>query len=331
MKYEKHQEGWYAMATLKELKRKKPIRRFLFSTPIVLFFGETEPVAMIDRCPHRGAKLSDGNVRNGTIQCPYHGWVFEADGQLSHMPCLPLKVPAVKHKTFETYVQFGLVFIRLGNGSKKPYQNPLTRQIKFWRPMPGGAKSNLVDTAENFLDPTHTIFVHKQLFYNVKNSALTRVIVHGDDNMVEINYYGGGGSGGLIGKVMREKERAKSVGRFILPNVAEVEFHSSKGVNFVMTGFITPANNEVEGYGVVGIPGPIWWAWVKFILLYPWIKLVHKQDKMILKKTSQNQKHFDGYKNLIGPLDVMRPQIEALTQGRPPPAKDTPFECQMKL
>ena len=332
MKYAKHQEGWYAMATTKELRRKKPVRRFLLGTPIVLFQGANGPAAMTDRCPHRGAALSEGCVKDGNIQCPYHGWTFSEDGALNEIPCLPGDSPPVKVQSFKTCIQFGLIFVCLGDGPDSPYKNPLSSSVKFWRAMRGGANCSLVEAAENFLDPTHTVFVHKQLFYNVKNKTPTRVIGHGDDNMAEINYYGEGDAGGLIGKIMGEKERSKSVGRFIAPNIAEVEFHGPKGVNFITTGFITPARDgTVEGYGVIGLPGPLWWAWIKYIFLYPWIRLVYGQDRTALGSLTKNRAHFPGHKNIIGPLDVMRRQIEAITSGRPPPAKDKPFETEMHL
>ena len=34
----------------------------------------------VDRCPHRGMRLSQGEVAGGRLTCPYHGWVFGADG-----------------------------------------------------------------------------------------------------------------------------------------------------------------------------------------------------------------------------------------------------------
>ena len=33
--------------------------------------------ALIDQCPHRGARLSLGQVCQGALQCPYHGWTFQ--------------------------------------------------------------------------------------------------------------------------------------------------------------------------------------------------------------------------------------------------------------
>jgi hypothetical protein len=114
--------------------------------------------------------------------------------------------------------------------------------------------------------------------------------------------------------------------------VSEVEFHGPRGVNFVMTGFMTPARDgEVQGYGVVGLPGSRPWAWLKFLLLWPWIRLVHSQDRNILEITRQNNLGFGDTPTLIGPLDLLRPQIDAILAGEPPPAQARPLRKTMLL
>lgn len=39
--------------------------------------GESEYVAMLDRCPHRDISLSGGIVKDGTLVCPGHFWRFD--------------------------------------------------------------------------------------------------------------------------------------------------------------------------------------------------------------------------------------------------------------
>lgn len=42
-----------------------------------------------DRCPHRAARLSDGHVIDGRLECLYHGWQFDSDGRCVSIPQLP--------------------------------------------------------------------------------------------------------------------------------------------------------------------------------------------------------------------------------------------------
>ena len=45
---------------------------------------------LLDSCTHRFAPLSLGriNSESGCIECPYHGWNFDSEGVLTHVPQL---------------------------------------------------------------------------------------------------------------------------------------------------------------------------------------------------------------------------------------------------
>src|SRR3954451_24763081 len=40
------------------------------------------------RCPHRLVPLAAGTVGDGRLQCPYHGWRFDAEGRCVDIPSL---------------------------------------------------------------------------------------------------------------------------------------------------------------------------------------------------------------------------------------------------
>jgi phenylpropionate dioxygenase-like ring-hydroxylating dioxygenase large terminal subunit len=44
--------------------------------------------AFADACPHRRARLSAGQITDGTLQCTYHGWRFTQDGRCVAIPAL---------------------------------------------------------------------------------------------------------------------------------------------------------------------------------------------------------------------------------------------------
>ncbi len=45
-------------------------------TPIAVFKNGDNFFAIDNRCPHRGASLLNGDINNGVITCPWHGWKF---------------------------------------------------------------------------------------------------------------------------------------------------------------------------------------------------------------------------------------------------------------
>lgn len=62
----------------------------------VFHIGE-EFFAISNICPHYGAQLCEGFVRNATVMCPWHGWQFDLKtGQGVNYPSQSVKTYAVK-------------------------------------------------------------------------------------------------------------------------------------------------------------------------------------------------------------------------------------------
>ena len=48
------------------------------------------PLGLIDRdCPHRSADLAFGRLEDGGLRCPFHGWLFDAEGKCLETPAEP--------------------------------------------------------------------------------------------------------------------------------------------------------------------------------------------------------------------------------------------------
>ena len=54
---------WYAAGTTKEVNSTRPVKRIIFDIPIVLWrSSNNELTALLDRCAHRNAPLSEGRI-----------------------------------------------------------------------------------------------------------------------------------------------------------------------------------------------------------------------------------------------------------------------------
>jgi phenylpropionate dioxygenase-like ring-hydroxylating dioxygenase large terminal subunit len=157
---------WYTAATSAELGA-KPLARTICNEPLVIFRAQEGAVAVLtDRCPHRKAPLSCGEVVGNDIQCGYHGIRFAADGACTHVPG---NVPIGRNfraRCFPAREIHGLIFVWLGEPSlADPALIPdFSENVKpGWTGVHGTlyVKGNYQLLIDNILDLTHVVFVHK--------------------------------------------------------------------------------------------------------------------------------------------------------------------------
>jgi phenylpropionate dioxygenase-like ring-hydroxylating dioxygenase large terminal subunit len=156
---------WYTAATSAEVGV-KPVARTICSEPMVLFRGEDGvAAALTDRCPHRKAPLSAGEVVGNDIQCGYHGIRFGRDGACTHVPGNALVGRSFRAKSFPAREIHGLVFVWLGEAIPDKTLIPdFSENVKpGWTGVHGTlyVKANYQLLIDNILDLTHVVFVHK--------------------------------------------------------------------------------------------------------------------------------------------------------------------------
>ena len=77
---------WYAILSAHELPPDRPLGVTRFGQPLVFWRDHGQVCCVSDICPHLGAALSGGKICQGKIQCPFHGFEFQGDGQCTHIP-----------------------------------------------------------------------------------------------------------------------------------------------------------------------------------------------------------------------------------------------------
>lgn len=158
--------AWAPVALSTQLKA-KPLARTLGGVPIVLFRGPAGVTALEDRCPHRNYPLSNGQVRDGVLTCPYHGWRFDGAGACVEVPGADPAAPLAKlaARRLGVVERHGAVFVRL-DGAQAPFVPPPLlgdpAYDHFWWTQPPW-RGRALDALENILDPFHTNFIHDGL------------------------------------------------------------------------------------------------------------------------------------------------------------------------
>lgn len=79
---------------------------------LVVYGNEGSVTVAQGSCPHRGVALRPGQLREGALECPYHGWLFATgSGRCTRVPSLPpgRSRPHAALRTCPAEVAYGLV------------------------------------------------------------------------------------------------------------------------------------------------------------------------------------------------------------------------------
>ena len=167
---------WYAVEFSEDVVAGKPMKVKLLGQQLVIYRkgSDNSVVAMSDLCVHRGAALSDGEVKGDCVVCPYHGWEYEPDGAVSRIPAHPDKAIPRKARvdSYPTQEKYGFVWVFMGDlpeEERPPMPDwSLIDDTENFRAVRGSFlwKSNYERILENGVDVAHTPFVHGGVFGN---------------------------------------------------------------------------------------------------------------------------------------------------------------------
>jgi len=132
--------------------------------------------AMRDICPHRAAPLSAGQIKNGTVECPYHGWRFGTDdGTCREIPALcegqDMATEKIKVRMFPVQENGHLIWIYVA-ADKRFSGTPEISPPDF----PFAARKAIMDddlvlnchvdhAVIGLMDPAHGPYVHRQWWW----------------------------------------------------------------------------------------------------------------------------------------------------------------------
>lgn len=323
---------WYAVAQSKFLG-KKPERIELHGKAIVLFRSDNGVAALQDICPHRFARLSQGRVIAGNIECPYHGWRFSSSGKCTEIPVhngpLPKRfVPALIAKE-----RHGLIFVCYDvNATSEPYAPTWDGQSFIRTILQNETSTSLVNLSENVLDPTHTLFVHKGLMRGLTSArSKVKISVRATDTRVDVCFDGEDKQNGIL-SLLLEGKRSRSTGSFQMPGIVELEYWSGDKLSLVTTLYFTAQQEYRQlGFAVITAPKNYGLGYLKKLLFVPVMRHIINQDRAAMDSAHANWAYFKQPTRAMSPTDFMRVNIEALIKGELPPAANNPTTITYEL
>jgi len=156
---------WYIACASSQLGSTPRAARILDHELVLFRDAAGAPHALLDRCCHRGVRLTHGRVSNGNIACGYHGWQYDGSGQCVHIPSLAdgKRVPqSFKVPAFSCLEQDYYVWVWAGEGPPVPERPPLIPGLDgyLWRQGEAHFRCSNTMVIENQFDIIHPAFVH---------------------------------------------------------------------------------------------------------------------------------------------------------------------------
>ena len=243
---------WIPIITKKNLHT-LPKKLTLLSNPLVLYKNkENQYIIHTDICPHQGASLSKGQLKDGILSCPYHGFQF-CNGTFCNIP----DPSSDSVKMFKSNIHLDLLEIK--ETQDFLFVKNMTANVPdvFYPPEENDKDFTGVDgtvlmdvpyqsVCENLLDMLHISYVHS---FGSKKTPLPKKI-----NFEWVNEYHGkttffyqpnpNSISGIIGKV----KKVKVENEFILPTNTITRVYAGNTIKTVFTRSIPISENQTLLY-----------------------------------------------------------------------------------
>ena len=168
--FERFLNLWTPVLPLTQLTS-NPMAVELAGEALVLFQGSDQQWhALRDYCPHRGARLSLGDItEEGDLRCGYHGWRFNGSGQCTAIPLNDLNAAAlnkVRATALPTRLRGGALWVYTGIDADEAIEPDLPDSLQgdptLFVTYTQEWQAHWSRAQENFIDFAHPPYLHKQ-------------------------------------------------------------------------------------------------------------------------------------------------------------------------
>ena len=161
-------EQWYALLPANWVKD-EPVGITRLGKRLVLWRdGDGAVRVHTDRCPHRGARFSQGHVIDGLLTCTYHGMQFDGDGTVVRVPAYPgCQLEGMQGvRTWPAVEKAGCIFAWMGEGEPAPLAFPEEFDDPEWSHFlcTGTWQGSYLYALENVVDPMHGTYLHAKSY-----------------------------------------------------------------------------------------------------------------------------------------------------------------------
>lgn len=321
---------WYIVAESTEITENQVLSRQILDEWLACYRdAQGQAIIAQDRCVHRCARLSCGNVKQGRLTCGYHGWVYGESGYVESIPSekenKAVSGRQLRAKTYQCIEQDGYVYICLAPGNKTP-EKPrslayLGINLKGQVRLQNRFQNSLANCVENYIDVPHTAYVHHGIFRKPKGQTLSTTVTR-QEGEIHITYHGETLNLGSFSWFLNPHgKEIVHTDHFYAPNVTSVHYHLPCGYRYSITSHSVPVSAmETMVYTDISYDFGLWTAFAKGLVRRQAQKVLD-QDIEILDQQGQNIKKYGErfYPTSADAIHILtREIIDGLRQGNDP-------------
>lgn len=165
------------------------VARSAAGTPLVAARGDDGKARVFrNACRHRGMPVAQGSACSRAFRCRYHGWTYELDGRLRHVPHQEgfpgLDKSGSGLSEVSSVEQYGLIFVsQAAECQLEPEMESISNRIC--------AQHRQFDSRERSLDANWKVFVETFLEgYHIKAAHKETFLPFGYDNTNVVEHFG---------------------------------------------------------------------------------------------------------------------------------------------
>lgn len=257
-------ESWYCVGDIDELGSKNLFSVTIGQQELVVFRTKDGKVHCLDAfCSHMGLRLSTGSVEGDTVQCKFHHWRYNGQGEAHDSGCKKLH-ESKNLKSYPVEVRYGLIWIWAGDKARYnlPWHQDLGEGSFVFRKGPAYKRpSHPHISLLNALDIQHVNTVHalemnvtaqhheaddkSYIHYDFEGKFLTesKIKMTGGGYRFSVRY-----SGATVG-YLKALEGIKLFGKIKMPPIyATFGYRQVAGVGTIIQPvFLTPKRSGLLG------------------------------------------------------------------------------------
>ena len=180
---------WYVVLDAKQVKKNKLLGVTRLSDKLVFWRDNQNQVHCIfDKCCHRGASLSKGKIVDNHVECPFHGFQYDASGKVQYIPAngKNAKVPdRYKVNAYLVKEAYGFIWLWYSDQRTNVPEIPFFEELREGFSYGGFSetwKVHYTRAIENQLDVVHLPFVHATTIGKGNSRLVNGPVVTWNDN-----------------------------------------------------------------------------------------------------------------------------------------------------